>query len=315
MKKIFISCLMIFPLIASAQGLLRSRRSSHQQESQLLEPLLPFSVAVEKAKANDPRGWYALAIHYTKGDEVKYDRNNARKFLQKAYDMNYSNAVFVATLLDESKLRESESRNRILLNRSESYQPNLSHYADTSFFAFVSPINSLSITNAADVAKIRAEYERAFKLGVSAATNELARFGQRVKAYRVKSRDDAEKLAMQKRNSELALSLLDTNQLQSVHKPIAKRPSLLQRRSFVVSKEQDKKEALRKRLNDPDADTDGGRTFLWEAGGKDGLSLDVLIRVKQNEGWHYIEKATITIDKDGKIIKVQGKPGVTEIQS
>jgi hypothetical protein len=106
-----------------------------------------------------------------------------------------------------------------------------------------------------------------------------------------------------------------TNQLQSVNKPIVKRPSLLQRRSLAVSKEQDKKKALRKRLNDPDADCDNGRTFLWEAGGKDGLSLDVLIRVKQNEGWHYIEKATITIDKDGKIIKVQGKPGVTEIQS
>ena len=208
--------------------------------------------------------------------------------------MNYSNAVFFATLLDECNLRESGSRFlSSLLNRSESCRPNLSHYADTRL-AFVSPINSLWITNAADVAKIRAGYERAFKLGVSAATNEIARFEQRVKAYRIESRDDAEKLAMQKSNSELVVSLLGLP---------------------VVSKEQDKKEALRKRLNDPDADYDNGRTFLWEAGGKDGLSLDVLIRVKENEGWHYIEKATITIDKDGKIIKVQGKPGATEIQS
>jgi peroxiredoxin len=309
MKNIFIICLLILPALVSAQSLLRP--------PQLLEPMLPFAEAVEKAKANDPQGWYALAIHYAKGEEIEHDTQRVRQFLQKAYDMNYSNAVFVATLLDECLLQESESRSGSLftrLNRSGSYQPNLSHYTGIRFgFAFST--NSLSITNAADVAKIRTGYKRAFKLGVSAATNELARFEQRVKAYRVKSRDDAEKLAMQKRNSELAISLLDTNQLQSVHKPIAKRPSLLQRRSFVVSKDQDKKEALRKRLNDPDADTDGGRTFLWEAGGKDGLSLDVLIRVKQNEGWHYIEKATITIDKDGKIIKVQGKPGVTEIQS
>lgn len=257
---------------------------------------------------NDPQGWYALAIHYAKGEEIEHAPQRARQFLQKAYNMNYSNAVFVATLLDECKLRESES------SYQQSYPPNLSHYTDIRF-GLVFSTNSLWIANAADVAKIRAGYKRAFKLGVSAATNELARFEQRVKAYRVKSRDDAAKLAMQKRNSELAISLLDTNQLQSVNKPIVKRPSLLQRRSFVVSKEQDKKEALRKRLNDPDADCDNGRTFLWEAGGKDGLSLDVLIRVKQNEGWHYIEKATITIDKDGKIIKVQGKPGVTEIQS
>ena len=295
MKNIFIICLLILPAIVSAQSLLRPRRGlRQQQQSQLLEPLLPFAEAVEKAKANDPQGWYALAIHYAKGEEIQWDRNNARQCLQKAYEMNYSNAVFVATLLDECKLRESGSRFlSSLLNRSESYRPNLSHYADTRL-AFVSPINSLWITNAADVAKIRAGYERAFKLGVSAATNEIARFEQRVKAYRIESRDDAEKLAMQKSNSELVVSLLGLP---------------------VVSKEQDKKEALRKRLNDPDADYDNGRTFLWEAGGKDGLSLDVLIRVKENEGWHYIEKATITIDKDGKIIKVQGKPGATEIQS
>ena len=109
-------------------------------------------------------------------------------------------------------------------------------------------------------------------------------------------------------------SVNSTNHLQCVNKTIAKRP-VLKVGTSKVSDQQNNKEALRKRLNDPDADTDGGRTFLWEAGGKDGLSLDVLIRVKQNEGWHYIEKATITIDKDGKIIKVQGKPGVTEIQS
>ena len=284
MKKIFISCLMIFPLIASAQGLLRSRRSLHQQESQLLEPLLPFSVAVEKAKANDPRGWYALAIHYTKGYEVKYDRNNARKFLQKAYDLNYSNAVFVATLLKE-KMTPSSSISRIGFVDLRKYTRLTPSVLDSEI--------KLSLTNAADVAMIRDGYERAFKLGVSAATNELARFEQRVKEEHIRIKGEMEKAALRKSNSELASSAL----------------------GIALPKPHESKEALRKRLNDPDADTDGGRTFLWEAGGKDGLSLDVLIRVKQNEGWHNIEKATITIDKDGKIIKVQGKPGVTEIQS
>lgn len=285
MKNIFIICLLILPAIVSAQSLLRPRRGLHQQQSQLLEPLLPFSVAVEKAKANDPRGWYALAIHYTKGDEVKYDRNNARKFLQKAYDLNYSNAVFVATLLKE-KMTPSSGFSRIGL------VANLRKYTDLTPFVLDSEIK-LSLTNAADVAMIRDGYERAFKLGVSAATNELARFEQRVKEEHIRIKGAMEKSTLQKSNSELASSAL----------------------GIALPKPHESTEALRKRLNDPDADTDDGRTFIWEAGGKDGLSLDVLIRVKQNEGWHYIEKATITIDKDGKIIKVQGKPGVTEIQS
>lgn len=297
MKNILIICLLVLPAVVSAQSLSRSRRelrrdlcrgSVDRQQPQLLEPLLPFAEAVEKAKANDPQGWYALAIYYAKGEEIQWDKNNARQCLQKAYDMNYSNAVFVATLLDAYELQESGSHNQI-----RSYQPILSSY--TGFgFSFVFSTNSLSIANAADIAKIRAGYERAFKLGVSAATNELARFEQRINEYKTKLRDDAEKLAMQKRNSDLAVSLLGLS---------------------VTPKKQESIEALRKRLNDPDADYDNGRTFLWEAGGKDGLSLDVLIRVRFNGCWHYIEKATITIDKDGKIIKVQGKPGVTRIRS
>ena len=207
MKNIFIICLLILPAIVSAQSLLRPRRGLRQQQSQLLEPLLPFAEAVEKAKANDPQGWYALAIHYAKGEEIEHDPQRVRQFLQKAYDMNYSNAVFVATLLDECKLRESESRNRILLNRSESYQPTLSHYTDISF-VFVSPINSLSITNAADVAKIRAGYERAFKLGVSAATNELARFEQRVKAYQEKAAKENTEAERKAKNAKLIEGLL-----------------------------------------------------------------------------------------------------------
>jgi hypothetical protein len=34
----------------------------------LLEPLLPFSEAVDKAKHGYPQGYYALALHYAKGD-------------------------------------------------------------------------------------------------------------------------------------------------------------------------------------------------------------------------------------------------------
>ena len=211
MKNIFIICLLILPAIVSAQSLLRPLPGLRlQQQSQLLEPLLPFADAVEKAKANDPQGWYALAIHYAKGEEIEPDNQRVRQFFQKAYDMNYSNAVFVATLLDEYKLHEYGHLLRVNpFNGSESYhRPNLSLYAETRFFAFGSPINSLSITNAADVAKIRAGYERAFKLGVSVATNELARFEQRVKAYQEKAAKENAEAERKAKNAKLIEGLL-----------------------------------------------------------------------------------------------------------
>lgn len=202
MKNIFIICLLILPAIVSAQSLLRPRRGlRQQQQSQLLEPLLPFAEAVEKAKTNDPQGWYALAIHYAKGKEIERDTQRARQFLQKAYNMNYSNAVFVATLLDECKIRESES------SYQQSYPPNLSHYTGIRF-GLVFSTNSLWIANAADVAKIRAGYERAFKLGVSAATNELARFEQRVKAYQEKAAKENTEAERKAKNAKLIEGLL-----------------------------------------------------------------------------------------------------------
>ena len=212
MKNIFIICLLILPAIVSAQSLLRPPPGLRPQQhsSQPLEPLLPFADAVEKAKANDPQGWYALAIHYAKGEEIEPDNQRVRQFFQKAYDMNYSNAVFVATLLDEYKLHEYESllRNNHFNGFKSYHRPNLLLYAETRFFAFGSPIKSLSITNAADVAKIRAGYERAFKLGVSAATNELARFERRVKEYQEKAAKENAEAERKAKNAKLIEGLL-----------------------------------------------------------------------------------------------------------
>ena len=58
-----------------------------------------------------------------------------------------------------------------------------------------------------------------------------------------------------------------------------------------------------------------GRTFKWEAGGKEGITLDVLIKATPLGTYHWIEKATITIDKDGRILKVEGKRERTRIRS
>ena len=58
-----------------------------------------------------------------------------------------------------------------------------------------------------------------------------------------------------------------------------------------------------------------GRTFKWEAGGKEGITLDVLIKATPLGTYHWIEKATLTIDKDGRILKVEGKRERTRIRS
>ena len=66
---------------------------------------------------------------------------------------------------------------------------------------------NLPLTNQTDIAAIRAGYERAISLGVSAATNELARFERRVSSAleEAKKKSDAEKRKAE--NAKLAEGL------------------------------------------------------------------------------------------------------------
>ena len=171
------------------------------KQPRLLEPLLPFAEAVEKAKAGNPQGYYALAIHYAKGEVVEHNAETAWQFLQKADPANYSNAVFVATMLTEESARPG------LLRRGRDSEK-IHIYAGTGGWRGGFQKAGLTLTNSADVAAIRAGYERAFRLGVSAATNELARFERRVSAAQdeAKKRADAEKQKAE--NAKLADGLL-----------------------------------------------------------------------------------------------------------
>ena len=67
---------------------------------------------------------------------------------------------------------------------------------------------SHSITNASDVAAIRAGYERAFSLGVSDATNALARFERRISSYQEEAKKDADEKKRKAENAKIAESLL-----------------------------------------------------------------------------------------------------------
>ena len=182
---------------------LRSPGTLHRRNnSNLLEPLLPFSEAVEKAKSGYPQGYYALALHYAKGEEVAQDSEIARQFLQKANDANYGNAVFVLAMLNEMELFASVM-GRVgpfvgRLNRPGS-SVNIEQYTGIRMAA---PGSTSSFTNRTDVAVVRSGYERAIELGVSVATNELARFERRLAIEQEKAKEDADALARKSDNTK-----------------------------------------------------------------------------------------------------------------
>ena len=200
-KTILVVSVLLAMTSAMSQGLggLRMRRA--QRNAQLLETLLPFSEAVEKAKAGNAQGWYALAVHYAKGVEIKLDIEKARQFMKKANDMNYSNAVFVATMLLEADSATATDCNNGLT-------PHINRYLGDAHFPVWSSRPSLSLTNAADIATIRAGYERAFSLGVFAATNELARFERRVSSFQEEAKKKTDEKKRKAENAKLAESLL-----------------------------------------------------------------------------------------------------------
>lgn len=162
---------------------LLSGRLQRRENSRLLEPLMPFDEALENAKVGNATGFYALAMHYAKGEAVPFDRGKAVLFLQKAASSDYPNAVFVTALAMEANATSPVKEKSVgrLLNERTGNNDNFvvpAEYAGVSYARF--RITGLSLENDADVATIRSGYERAIALGVTAATNELERFEKRL---------------------------------------------------------------------------------------------------------------------------------------
>ena len=211
MKTIVLAVMGIVAVCASAQSLPLGRRLRplplgrrlRRPRPEMLEPLLPFAEAVEKAKKGDAQGCYALAIHYARGDEIERDAEKARLFLKEAAAADYGNAVLVNTIcLERSSVAENE------IGRG-AFMPDCQYYvSDGNLAHFPHERGKYSLTNSSDVAAIRAGYERAIRLGVPAATNELARFEQRLEAVRA----DAKRLSDESRqkidNAAIAKSVL-----------------------------------------------------------------------------------------------------------
>lgn len=187
----------------------------------LLEPLLPFAEAVDKAKRGCPQGYYALALHYAKGVEIERDVEVARQFLQKADSANYGNAVFVLAMLNEMELFGNLAHRYSLMRNTEAAR--IAKYTGVPVSSYK---GTLSFTNKTDVALVRTGYERAISLGVSEATNELVRFERRLAKEQAKAKQDADSAskiaAVKATNAEIAKSTLGLSSAL----PKEKEPSL-----------------------------------------------------------------------------------------
>lgn len=208
-------------------GSLRARRMARMQavqnatEGKLLEKLMPFGEAASKAKNGDGSGCYAVAIHYALGKEIEPDNVKATKYLAKAVEVKHPAAMFVDAMASEERLGtrvDDPTRRMGRLERSGMIEgdthPNIGEYTGgAQAWQFKSGSQSTaSFTNAADVAAVKVRYELAIKLGVNAATNELARFEKRVSVVqaamqRKKNEINAHR-AMLARNARLAKDLL-----------------------------------------------------------------------------------------------------------
>ena len=296
---------------ASAQSLLRRAGLSglsRPSRPEPLEPLLPFAEAIEKAKNGDPQGCYALAIHYAKGEEIDRDTEKARLFLKEAAAADYGNAVLVDTIcLEQSSDEEDEEG--VVVGRHGLW-PSVTGYTGNSFVYSFGRYEKHSLTNSADVAAIRAGYERAFRLGVSAATNELARFEQRLEAANAEAKRRSDEARQKIDNAALAKSVLNipTENMELQREREEQRAQLK-----AISAELRKARSRQSDVKAPATNGAAPETFtIWEAGGTNGVSLfggfriGLCLQSSANEppysGW-----VSITVDKNGRIIKIEGR--------
>lgn len=173
-------------------GLFSRRTIDSQTVDKTLAKLMPFREAVQKAKDGDGAGLYAVSLHYAKGHEISKDDTKAAKYLKLAAEKENANAIFICALMMECAMSipqpivengPSELRRDIDFGYDDQ-EPNCSQYTDgISAWEFdKSAFKGLVVTNIDDVAKVVAAHKKAFSLGVSYATNELARFEKRASA-------------------------------------------------------------------------------------------------------------------------------------
>ena len=189
----------------------RSHKSSVKTEkSEPLYTLPPFNEALEKANAGEAEGYFALALHYSLGEEVERDRNACQPLVEKAADLGYGLAALIKAMKDEEEASRSSGAAKCVT-------PNINKYLDENYPSkkilyrgkySLSWKNKYCVTNENDIAIICAEYEKAFSLGMEGATNELARFKKNVELVKNYITEKQKQLELKKANTAGAKSVL-----------------------------------------------------------------------------------------------------------
>lgn len=65
--------------------------------------------------------------------------------------------------------------------------------------------------------------------------------------------------------------------------------------------------------NNADDNADG-ETWVWNAGGANGVKMDCYCKTEYDNGWHHLSRCRLTISKDGLITKIEGLKGRKEIR-
>lgn len=159
--------------VLSPRPLLSARRSHL-----LLEETVPLEEAMRLAQEGKGKGFYQLALRYSRGDGLPQNGQTAYKMLCKARDADYANAVLVEGLCDECDVRDPACSR--ITGRNARFK--MFDYCGTAFDSGRRGHDVL--TNEVAFARVMGKYEKAKRLGALAATNQIAALNKRLADYR-----------------------------------------------------------------------------------------------------------------------------------
>lgn len=235
-----------------------------------------FSNAVMMAKTGNPDGYFALALHYaTKGDDAQVDPDpdKAWHLLEKSANLGCPIGALIFAMAEENLMRGMRGMENLQF-RWKGMEPYLAtggtrrvsyefhpFRCETNYVGWSSSFgrtfhrgvtSCYSVTNKADVARIRGLYEKAVTLGVSGARSELKRFEERVSASLAQNaKEDAAadaKSNARRTNAAFALSALGIpleSQAEMSRKVEAEREEVERRRMLPL---EERVTALEKKL-------------------------------------------------------------------
>ena len=210
MKKLALAIVALLAVASNAtQNIeyLRSRRAGLQlrHEGKPLEPVMPFAEAVEKAKAGNAQGYYQLAVHYFKGNEIDRDFAKGRASLRKAKEKGYANAILIDAMIAEL---ESIGKGVEEYKASMEIKNEIRIYIGVEIGTRTFGLNWNPEAGTNELFSIRSEYEKAFAAGANEATNQMARIDARIKAKAELVQKQEEEKKAKIRNAKLVEGLL-----------------------------------------------------------------------------------------------------------